>query len=266
MGSLSNYAENEILDHVLGTGAYTSPTTVYLALLTATADDTDTGSTITEATYTGYSRKAITFGAAASRVITQNALVTFDACTAGSSTCTHYALCDASTAGNMLAWGALSASQEVVSGNTPSVASGQTTVTFSTGGVSDYLANALLDHLFRNTTYTQPTVYAGLATATISDASTGASITEVANANGYDREAVATWDAASGGASANTGTITFGPPSGGAWGTVTSSFLADSLTEGAGNILFYANDTTDQAVADGDTVTYAAGAWDVTLD
>jgi hypothetical protein len=255
-----------MLDHVLGVGAYTSPATVYMALLTTTADDTDDGDSITEATYTGYARKAISFGAASNRVITQDADCDFDPCTVGSSTVTHWAICDSLTSGEVLAWGALSGSQEIVAGNTPSIVSGETTITFSTGGVSTYCANAILNHLFDNTTFTQPTIYAGLTTTTIVDADGGGDIDEVADSNGYAREAVASWDAAAAGATANTSTITMGPPTSTGWGTIVASFLADSGTHGAGNILFYDNSTVDQAVAGGDTVTYASGAWDITLD
>lgn len=269
MGSLSDYAEDNMLDHLLEGTALTSPTTVYLALLTADATDAGTGASIAEGTYTGYARKAIAFSAAAARVSTQNGAVTFDACTGGSSDITHWAILDSITtgAGNMLAHGAFNSTVAVSSGKTPSVANAAITVTISSGGASDYCANKILDHLFANTTFTQPTIYAALTTATLVDADDDCTtdITEVVNSNGYTREAVASWNAASAGATANSGTITFGPPSGGNWGTVTSSILTDNASHETGNVLFYANDTVDSAVNDGDTVTFAAGAWDVTL-
>ena len=42
MAEMSNYLEEKLLDHTLGTSAYTHPSTVYLAL--HTADPTDAGS------------------------------------------------------------------------------------------------------------------------------------------------------------------------------------------------------------------------------
>jgi len=45
MGSFSDFLENELLDHVFKTGAYTAPTNIYVALCTSTPDDADTGST-----------------------------------------------------------------------------------------------------------------------------------------------------------------------------------------------------------------------------
>jgi len=67
MGSLSNYSENELLDHLLGTGEYTPPATVYLGY--STADPTDDGSGLAEPSSGNYSRKAVTFNAAASRAL-----------------------------------------------------------------------------------------------------------------------------------------------------------------------------------------------------
>ncbi len=60
MGAKSNYLAKKALDHILGGGDFTRPTTVYIALCTARPTMADTGSTITEANYTGYSRLAVT--------------------------------------------------------------------------------------------------------------------------------------------------------------------------------------------------------------
>ena len=270
MGTISDYLENELVDHLLGT-AFTAPTTIYLALCESAPVDSDTGSTITESSYTSYARTAITFGAAASRRVTQNALVTFPASTGGSSTVTHWALCDATSAGNVLASGALTTSKSIVSGNTPSVANTEVYVEFSAGGVSDYAANASLDLVFRNQAFSAPSTYVGLTTATISDSSTGATVTEVANSGAYARVQVnasggasPAWSAASGGAANNADAITFTTATG-SWGTVTSGFVVDSATHGAGNILFYGNDVVDQLVGNGDTVQLSATSLDFSI-
>ncbi len=108
MASKSDYLENKVLDHVLGKAAYTMPATVYLALCTAVPTDASTGSTISEATYTGYARKqvlAADLNAAAAGSSTNANVITFAACTAGTSTVIGWALCDAATLGNVLYWG-----------------------------------------------------------------------------------------------------------------------------------------------------------------
>lgn len=134
MGSKSDYLENEILDHILGGADYSRPAIVYLALCTAAPTDASTGSTITEATYTGYARKAITnnstnFPAASGGAKSNGAEIAFAECTGGSSDVTHWALLDADTAGNVLYWGALTASKNISSGDTPKVAVGDLDIT-----------------------------------------------------------------------------------------------------------------------------------------
>lgn len=107
-GSFSDYAELKILDHALGDGSWTMPAAIYMALCTVVPTDASTGSTITEANYTGYARKQINasdLSAAASGSKTNSAAITFANCTAGTSTIVGFAICDASTLGNIICWG-----------------------------------------------------------------------------------------------------------------------------------------------------------------
>ena len=122
---------------------------------------------------------------------------------------------------------------------------------------TDYLENKILDHVLRNTAYTSPTtVYVGLFTAAPSDAGGG---TEVSG-NGYAREAV-TFSAASGGATANSGLITFDTPSG-SWGTVTHFGIFDALT--TGNLLYWGALSQSELVNTGNVVTIPIGDLDIT--
>lgn len=271
MGSLSDYAENKMVDHGLGT-AYTSVATIYLALCTADPTDAGTGASMNEVANSGsYTRKAISFGAAASRRVTQSATVTFDRATGSWGTVTHWALVDSATygAGNMLAHGSVTISKTVVSGNTPSVASGQIYVEVTAGYVGDYFANGFLDRMFRNQTLTIATpVYIALTTATIADANTGSTITEPSG-NAYARVAVnaasgasPAWGAASGGAATNAHDITFITATG-SWGTLVAAAVVSAAS--GGNLIFYDNGVADQAVTTDDTVYFPAGDFDVSM-
>lgn len=258
MGSISDFLENELLDHVMGVGAYTPSATMYLGL--STADPLDDASGLGEVSGGSYARQSIAFNAAASRKVENTSLVTFPKATGAWGTITHWALFDALTAGNMMAHGSLAVSKTVVSGNTPSVAANEVDVEFSAGAISNYLALKLLDRAFRNQAYTVPTIYIALTTAIISDSSTGSTITEPAG-NGYARDAHSAWSAAAAGATDNTGAIEFANPSG-SWGTITYAAILDALT--AGNLLFYA-DITDQTPDNGDTVQFPDGDLDVSI-
>jgi hypothetical protein len=104
MASFSDYLENKVLDHIFNDSAYSAPTP-YLALHTVVPTDSTTG---TEAAYTGYARKAIAaadMSAAASGSKTNSNAITFDPCTAGTSTIIGWGIYDASTSGNLLVWG-----------------------------------------------------------------------------------------------------------------------------------------------------------------
>lgn len=260
MGSLSNYAENKLLDHVFKTTSYTPPTNVYVAL--STADPGESGGTIAEPSGNGYARTACnTWSAAASRTTSNPGAVTFPAATGSWGTITHYALYDASTGGNMLAYGPLTTSNAVVNGNVVTFAIGEIDITFNASGFSTYLANKLLDHLLKVAAYTVPSnVYVGLSTAAPGD--TGGTLAEPSG-NAYARTVMNTWDAAASGATQNTAAITF-PTATGSWGTVSHVALFDAST--AGNLLGSAALGTSQAVVNGNVVEFDAGALDVTLD
>lgn len=123
--SFSDFLELEVLDHVFGGAAYTAPATLYLALFTAAPSDAGGG---TEVSGGSYARTAITFGTSASGTIASNAAVEFPAATAAWGTITHAAIFDASTAGNMLDWGALTTSKTIASGDIFRVQSGEYTI------------------------------------------------------------------------------------------------------------------------------------------
>lgn len=134
MGSFSNYLENKVLDHVFGGSDYSRPATLYVALCTAAPTDASTGSTITEPSGGSYARVAVTnnatnFPAASGGAKANGTVITFPSATGSWGTVTHLAVCDASSAGNMLAWGALDVSKTVDSGDTVSIPVGDLDVT-----------------------------------------------------------------------------------------------------------------------------------------
>ncbi len=266
MGSISNYLEDKLLDHIFNSTAYNPPSTVFVGL--STADPLDDASGLAEPSGNGYGRKAITFSAASARSITQSATVTFPQATGSWGTITHFGLFDSTSAGNMIGHGQLNTQKSVGNGNTPSIASGEVIVSFDSSGASNYLANALLDFAFRNQSYSQPDTYIGLITADASDSDTGSTITEVSGSN-YGRALVsesdgtgARWETASGGHLQNATEIIF-PQATGSWGTCTGTIIADATT--AGNLLFYNNGAFSESPDNGDIVKFPVGDFDITL-
>lgn len=110
--SYSNYAENKILDHMLGTASWTAPTNVYIKLHTGDPGEDGTLNASAETT-----RKVATFAAASGGSAALSAAVEWATWSAGSETISHVSLWDDLTAGNCLGSGALSASKSLVNGD-----------------------------------------------------------------------------------------------------------------------------------------------------
>lgn len=278
MGSLSDYAENALLNHLFNT-AYTRPTAVYLVLCTADPTDAATGASCNEAANANnYARKVISFGTPSARRITQDANVDFNTATGAWGTITHWAISDSATygAGNILATGAFTASFAPVNGNSPRVASGQVYVEFnasSTGGLPTAIANNLLGHMFDNVLFTSTAgnTFLALLNAVCSDAATTmAGQTEVSGTS-YARKEVnenggtsPTWTTVSAGALSNLHDVTFATP-GGTWTQMVAVAIVDALSGTTANVLWYDNGIVDQTAGSGDVVQFLAGDFDIAM-
>ena len=130
MGSFSDYAENKILDHIVGKTSFTMPTHSWLALFVG--DPLDTGAGGAEVSGGSYARVE-TAGSdwdAASEGATANAAaIAFAEASGAWGTVTNFALFDALTAGNLLAHGALTTAKAITTGDTPSFAIGDLDIT-----------------------------------------------------------------------------------------------------------------------------------------
>lgn len=124
--SLSNYAENKILDHMLGVASWTMPAAVYVSL--HSSDPGETGANEL-AVANGYARQAATFSSAASGATSNSGTVTFTNTGSAWSAATHFAVWDASSGGNCLGVGALAASKTVGASDTATFAAGDLDVT-----------------------------------------------------------------------------------------------------------------------------------------
>jgi len=123
---------------------------------------------------------------------------------------------------------------------------------------SNFLEDALINAVLRNTTYTSPaTVYVSLYTTDPTDADTG---TEVSGGS-YARTAV-TMGAPSNGVSTNSADVTF-PTATASWGTVTHIGIHDAST--SGNLLFHTPLDTSKTIDSGDIFKIETGNLSVTL-
>lgn len=131
MANMSNYLENKLIDFLFRGVAFSAPSTLYVALCTATPTDSSTGSTITEVSGGNYARQSLVSNtsnwsttnadnAATSSgttgTTTNSTQISWTSVT-WTGTVTSVAICDALSGGNMLFYAPLSNSQVVSSGD-----------------------------------------------------------------------------------------------------------------------------------------------------
>lgn len=128
MAAMSDYLENAIINATLRGTAYTSPTTIYLALFTSNPTDANTG---TEVTGGGYVRQAITFNAPSNGTSVSAADVLFPVATASWGTVTHIGIMDAATAGNLLYHGTITNTKTIAADDQLKIAAGDVSITLA---------------------------------------------------------------------------------------------------------------------------------------
>jgi len=125
--SFSNYLETELLDHVFTNSAYTAPSTLYLALFTSNPDEDGSGTEVTTSG-TAYARQTVTFSVSGNTATT-DAAVEFPTATANYGTVSHVGIYDASSAGNLIAYAALTTSKAIETGDVFRVPAGDLDIT-----------------------------------------------------------------------------------------------------------------------------------------
>ena len=136
MSQMSDYLEAALRTLIFRTGTgMTKPTHLGIALFTAAPSDSGGGTEVSGGSYArvdvppldaNWSAPDSTGGLTANL-----AAITFPTASASWGTVTHVGIFDATSGGNLLFWGALTASKTVGSGDTFSFAIGALTITFA---------------------------------------------------------------------------------------------------------------------------------------
>jgi hypothetical protein len=125
--------------------------------------------------------------------------------------------------------------------------------------MSNYLENAILNAVLRNTAYTSPSqVYIALFTSDPTDAGTGTEVT----GGGYARQPI-TFNSPSNGQVTNAADILF-PVATASWGTVTHIGIYDAAS--GGNLLFHGALITSKTISTDDQLKIAAGDISISLN
>lgn len=125
--SFSNSFETTTLNWAFTTNSVTRPTAWYIALFTSDPGEASGG---TEVSGGGYARQSVSFTVSGDTA-TNSAAVEFPEATASYGTVTHIAVMDASTAGNQIAYAALSASKAIDTGDILRIPAGDLDITLN---------------------------------------------------------------------------------------------------------------------------------------
>lgn len=116
MAAFSNYMEDAITAWINGTTFPSAPTNTYVQLYSQ--DPTDAGSA-TGALYTRvtYAASGWTRGTGGAGTLSNTNTITMQSSAGSAATASHFAVFDAATSGNLLFYGALSASKSIAVGD-----------------------------------------------------------------------------------------------------------------------------------------------------
>ena len=125
MTAMSNYLENALLDHAVGTSSFTAPTGVYFKMHTGAPGEDGTANAATETTRADCGA----FSAAAGGTTDNDAAITISSVST-TEDITHFSLWDAASGGNCLFVGALTSSVALTAGDDFQVSAGDLDITF----------------------------------------------------------------------------------------------------------------------------------------
>jgi hypothetical protein len=128
MAGLSDYAENKLLDHLVGKTSFTMPT-VHVALYTAAPTDAGGGTQVSGGSYARVATAGADWVAASGGASSNANDITFPTASANWGTVVAVGIFDASSGGNLLAWANLAVNKAVNSGDTAKFLAGEIDLT-----------------------------------------------------------------------------------------------------------------------------------------
>ena len=250
MAGLTNYAEDALLNHVIGGTALAQPSGSHVKLHTG-----DPGEDATALASSETSRISASFGTPSSGVVENDAQVSWPSLSLGADeTIAGLSVWDAATGGNPLFKGTVSG-QLFQNGDRLDIDIGDLDLSLSGAFCTD-LADKLLAHLFGGAAYAQPAgIWVKLHTGAPGSAAAANAAAETT------RQQVGSWSTVSGGATDNAADLTWTAVA--ATETITHISLWDAAT--GGNPMFQFGLTTSKQLTAGQDARFAAGDLDLSL-
>ena len=254
---ISNYLEEEILDHTLRNIPFSSPTTVYAALLSSLSSD---GDVVAELNGASYARQTIEFDEPSNGVTANSSLVAFPSVGSDWGTARYVGIYDALAAGNLLFWAEFDPARIIATSAVFKIPEGSLDIVLA-GAFGLYLRNGLINLILRNGSLPSPsTVYAGVGTGVSNNNS---SLSEPGVPAGYSRSGAITFASAGAGKITNTTAFSF-TASGGNFGSMTHVGYFDAASNG--NLLYALELDQSREINDGDGIDFSSTEVDLEID
>lgn len=123
--AFTDFLENKLVAHTFSNTAFTSPSSVFVALYTVAPTDSTTG---TEVSGGGYARQSAAF-TTTGNAATNTSAIEYPTATGNYGTVVAVAILDASSSGNMLAYATLSSSKTISTGDVFRIPAGDLDIT-----------------------------------------------------------------------------------------------------------------------------------------
>lgn len=269
IGALTNYLENNLINHILRDITYTSGASVWVALYTVSPSDSKK---IGEVSGGGYTRQNAYFyvsGTSASNIFP----IEFPEATGAWGNIVGVGIMDAATDGNMLYWGVLNNTIGINTGEIFSIGGNMLNIQLrgsSKGGWGAGIPEQILEDTLSYGTFPSPgsSVYLATGSGLVYDTDYTFVSWNETSGTGYSRKQISgtgSWASPTSGSTYNLNDVIFStPPITGNWGRITHIVLYDSPT--SGNTLLWGRLLFPIYITDGDGLKFSAGNIDVVLD
>lgn len=121
------YIDNKLIDHLLGSGTYSKPAALYVALFVG---NPASGGTEVTTVGSGYARQSAAF-TISTNTASNTAAIEYPTATSAWGTIDYVAIYDAASAGNQLVTAALSAAKTIASGDVLRIPASNLTVSLT---------------------------------------------------------------------------------------------------------------------------------------
>lgn len=230
---LTDYTMERLLNWFLRGTAWAQPNAVYLGLDSVLGDVSGGGAELTQS---GYTRPAVTYGAYASRRISNSTALSF---TAGENwpEVVGCRIWDAPSGGNALAWGRATPRPTILSGQTYQIAPGEHSISgLAAGKVGNWFLQRMLEKAFKNQSHASLSGSLKAHLALVGPANDGTGYTMVSG-SGYSPQ-TATVNAWASGRCYLSSDITYSANAPAAWGEAAEWDLYDGADPASDHFLF----------------------------